>query len=77
MSDADWSLSFADRPRDDSVRSRKEAVREAVRRSEATPHAPPAPEASPAQREKYRSQLRKAVHDAQLKAMRFPLPECP
>jgi hypothetical protein len=75
MSDVDWSLSFADRARDDGVRSRKEAVREAVRRSEATPHAPPAPEASAAQREKYRSQIRKAMQDAQSKATRFAFPD--
>jgi hypothetical protein len=75
MIDTDWSLSFVDRPRDDSVRSRKEVVREAVRRSESTPHAPPAPEASPAQREKYRAQIRKAVSDAQSKAARFAFPD--
>lgn len=75
MSDTDWSLSFVDRARDDSVLSRKEAVRDAVRKAEVAPHAHPTAEASPAQREKYRAQIRRAMHDAQAKATRFAFPD--
>ena len=75
MNESDWSLSFTDHSRDECARLRKEAVREAVRKSEAAPRPHSAPEATPAQREKYRSQIRKAVQDAQCRAARFAFPD--